>query len=72
MASALFDLQVKQLKPAKHLSVRVPVDQRQKLEMIARERKWQLSDMVKNMISNFLEEYEKLPKAKQTKFDFVR
>jgi hypothetical protein len=72
MANALFDLQAKQLKPSKRITVRVLADQRNKLDMIARERNWELSDMVKRMIGNFLEEYEKLPKPKQTKFDFVR
>jgi len=72
MATALFDLEPKQYKPAKNLTVRVPVEQRQKLDMIANERNWQLSDMVKKMISNYLEEYEKLPKPKQTKFSFGR
>jgi hypothetical protein len=57
---------------SKNLSVRVPPLQRQKLEVIARERHWQLSQMVNKMIDNFIQEYEKLPKPKQDKFEFVK
>jgi predicted DNA-binding protein len=69
----LFDIEsgVKYCR-SKNLTVRVPPLQRQKLELIARERHWQLSQMVNKMIDHFIEEYEKLPKAKQDKFEFVK
>jgi hypothetical protein len=69
-STVLFDLEPRKFQPARNLTVRVPADRRQRLDHIARERHWQLSDMVNRMIENFIEEYEKLPKPKQTKFDF--
>lgn len=69
----LFDIEpgVKYCR-SKNLTVRVPPRQRQKLELIASERHWQLSQMINKMIDNFIQEYEKLPKAKQEKFEFVK
>jgi predicted DNA-binding protein len=67
----LFDLDARRYTRSKNLTVRVPPERRQRLELIAAERHWQLSQMVNKMIENFIEEYEKLPKAKQTKFDFA-
>lgn len=70
-STKLFDLETRRYTSSKNLTVRVPPDRRQKLELIAAERHWQISKMVNRMIENFIEEYDKLPKAKQTKFDFA-
>jgi hypothetical protein len=66
----LFDLEAKQFAPAKAISVRVPNAKRQKLEYIASQNRWQLSQMVNKMIDLYLDQYDKLPKSKQSKFDF--
>lgn len=71
MSSKLFDLDTRTYTRAKNLTVRVPPERRQRLELIASERHWQLSQMINRMIDNFIEEYEKLPKPKQSKFDFA-
>jgi predicted DNA-binding protein len=68
--SKLFDLEARRYCRSKNLTVRVPPERRQRLELIAAERHWQISQMVNRMIENFIEEYEKLPKAKQTTFEF--
>ena len=68
----LFDLETRTYTASRNLTVRVPPFQRQKLEAIARERHWAISKMVNKMIDNFIQEYEKLPKAKQTNFEFVK
>lgn len=67
----LFDLESRRYTRSKNLTVRVPPERRQRLELIAAERHWQISQMINRMIENFIEEYEKLPKSKQTKFDFA-
>ncbi len=67
----LFDLEPSRYCRSKNLTVRVPPERRQKLELIASERHWQLSKMVNRMIENFIEEYDALPKPKQGKFDFA-
>lgn len=71
MSSKLFELESRTYTRSKNLTVRVPPERRQRLELIASERHWQMSQMINRMIENFIEEYEKLPKAKQTKFDFA-
>lgn len=68
----LFDLEARSYTKSKNLTVRVPPYRRQKLELIAAERHWQLSAMINKMIQNFIEEYDKLPKPKQEKFEFVK
>lgn len=68
----LFDLEARSYTKSKNLTVRVPPYRRQRLEVIASERHWVLSEMVNKMIENFIQEYEKLPKAKQEKFEFVK
>lgn len=67
----LFDLESRSYTRSKNLTVRVRPEMRQKLELIASERHWILSQMINRMIENFIEEYDKLPRAKQTKFDFA-
>lgn len=69
--SNLFDLEARRYCRSKNLTVRVAPEKRQKLELIASERHWVMSQMVNKMIDNFIEEYDKLPRAKQTKFDFA-
>ncbi len=71
-APDLFDLESHiPYRRAKNLTVRVPPAMRQKLELIAAEKHWKLSQMINRMIQNYVFEYDQLPKAKQTKFDFV-
>lgn len=69
--SKLFNLEARKYCRSKNLSVRIPPERRQKLELIAMERHWHLSQMINSAIEMFIEEYDKLPKAKQTKFDFA-
>ncbi len=69
--SNLFDLEARRFCRSKNLTVRVAPEKRQKLELIASERHWIMSHMVNKMIDNFIEEYDKLPKPKQTTFDFA-
>lgn len=71
-ANALFDLEPRRIARCKNLTVRVPPEKRQRLNLIAAENHWILSEMVNRMIANFIEEYDKLPKAKQTNFDFIK
>ncbi len=68
---ALFDLDQRSYTRAKAISVRVRPEIRQRLELIASQEHWILSQMVNRMIENFIEEYEKRPKPKQPKFDFA-
>lgn len=68
----LFDLEShRHFARSKNMSVRVPPAKRQKLELIAAEKHWTISQMVNRMIEYYIQEYEKLPKAKQTKFDWA-
>jgi predicted HicB family RNase H-like nuclease len=67
----LFNLEQRSYTRAKNLTVRVPPEMRQRLELIASKEHWQLSQMVNRMIENFVAEYEKRPKPKQPHFDFV-
>lgn len=67
----LFDMDGKTYTHSKNLTVRVRPDVRMRLDLIASERHWTKSQMINRMILFYLDEYEKLPKAKQTKFDFA-
>lgn len=67
----LFDLPKRSYTRSKNMTVRVPPERRQRLDLIASEQHWVLSDMVNRMIENYILEYEKLPKQKQAKFDFA-
>jgi len=69
--SNLFDLDTRSYTRSKNLTVRVKPEIRQRLDLIASTEHWQLSQMMNKMIQNFIEEYEKRPKAKQAKFDFA-
>ncbi len=66
----LFDLEAKSFAPAKNLTVRVPHAKRQKLEYIASQNRWQLSQMVNKMIDLYIDQYDKMPKPKQANFSF--
>lgn len=67
----LFDLESRRYTRSKNLTVRLAPEKRQRLELIAAERHWIMSHMINKMIDHYIEEYEKLPKAKQTKFEFA-
>lgn len=67
----LFDLESRRYTRSKNLTVRVPPERRQRLELIAAERHWQMTQIVNRALQHFIEEYEKLPKQKQTTFDFA-
>ncbi len=70
--AALFDMaEGRKYRRNKNMSVRVPSDRRQRLELIANEKGWLISEMVRRMIDNYIEEYDKLPKGKQTHFSFT-
>lgn len=70
-ASKLFDLEQKRYCSSKNFTIRLTPERKRKLELIASERHWHISQMMNRMIDHFIEEYDKLPKAKQGKFDFV-
>jgi hypothetical protein len=67
----LFDMEARSYTRGKSITVRLKPERRQRLELIASQNHWQLSQMVNKMIENFINEYDKRPRPKQTKFEFA-